>query len=121
MATTISVFPAQARAPGQYLSGTTNYAGGFVQCYFTLVDPNWLNESTSLQITLDGQESYDNGTTWREVFGPYSWSPPAMGKNGHLPGCGFTAGNDGGGPRLVRAILTVAGVSWSGGVDLTLG
>jgi hypothetical protein len=112
----VHIFPAQARSAGSFISASVTYSGGFVDCSFRLVDANWLTEPTSLIVTIFGEESFDGGTTWLNAVGPYSFSPPAVGKNGILPGAGFQAQNDGGGLRLVRATLTL-NQSWTGGVD----
>ena len=112
----VHVFPVQARVAGTFVSASVTYSGGFADCHVSIVDVNWLTEPTSLVVTIFGEESFDGGVTWLNAIGPYSWSPPVVGKGGVLPGAGFQAQKDGGGSRLVRATLTI-NQSWSGGVD----
>lgn len=116
MATSVPVFASQSRAAGQYTSTVVNYNGGSADCTLTIQDVNWTTTTPiSLIVTLEIQESFDNGDTWLVAAGPYNFSPPAVGKSGHA-GCGFQAQNDGGGPRQVRALMTL-NQTWTGGVQ----
>lgn len=116
MSISVPVFSSSARAAGNFTSATVSYNGGSADCTLTIQDPNWTTTTpASLVVTLEIQESFDSGSTWLTAAGPYNFSPPSVGKDGHA-GCGFQAQQDGAGARQVRVLMTLS-EGWNGGIQ----
>ena len=78
----------------------------------------WLTANPAIVMTVEVQQSFDNGNTW-EDFSRIDISPPQLNRHGEIPylGCQVV---DNLGPRLARILLSVTNASLACGVDITV-
>jgi hypothetical protein len=83
------------------------------------VCPTWLTADPATVLTVEAQQSFDDGNTW-ENFAQLDTSPPKVGRlSGKIPNmvCQMT---DNLGERRVRIVLSVTNVALTCGVDVTV-
>ena len=100
------------------ISSTVTYNGTSDKMVLVkLVCSTWASADPTMNLTIDVEQSFDNGTTW-ESFATLVTQGGRFGRNGNLPQMACQCTDDLG-PRKARLVMSVDTGSVVAGVDVT--
>lgn len=118
MATVRAIAVAATDAGAPRTSATTTYDGTSNKTVAVqLVCPTWVSADPAQTVTVDVQQSFDNGSTWAS-FATMTTTGGRTSRTGNMPSMACQC-VDQRGLRLVRIVLNVDTGTLTAGVDLT--